>query len=149
MKRVREEDRTPTVTPSMARDSQFPAAAIEAWNRMILNNFSDGLAVVSKLAVAKSLGWTGGNKHPAWLRPKAHFEKFGWRVEEDADGDTVYFSEVLNIDTSMKFSADPYPPPPPPRGRVNAGAIDLAPGGKPVWVTKSIFQLDDGPADSK
>lgn len=125
MKRVREEDNVRTVTPSMARESQFPAAAIEAWNRMILNNYSDGLAVVSKLTVAKSLGWTGGNKHPAWLRPKAHFEKFGWRVEEDTDGDTVYFS-----DTSVKFPAH-------------------TSGGKPVWVTKSIFQADDGPFDSK
>ncbi len=106
MKRVREEDRVSTVTPSMARDSQFPAAAIEAWNRMILSNFSDGLAVVSKLAVAKSLGWlNGANKHPAWLRPKEHFEKFGWRVEDDTDGDTLYFREVLPRDMSIRLAA--------------------------------------------
>lgn len=105
MKRVREEDRVSTVTPSMARENSFPTAAIDAWNRMILNSFSDGLAVVSKMAVAKSLGWTGGNKHPAWLRPKVHFEKFGWRVEEDTDGDTVYFSEVLPRDMSIRLAA--------------------------------------------
>lgn len=121
MKRVREEDRVSTVTPSMARESQFPAAAIEAWNRMILNNFSDGLAVVSKLAVAKSLGWTGGNKHPAWLRPKAHFEKFGWRVEEDTDGDTVYFQESNIRDVSIRHAT-------------------LMSGGK------SMFHANDGPA---
>lgn len=133
MKRVREEDRTPTVTPSMARDSQFPAAAIEAWNRMILNNFSDGLAVVSKTAVAKSLGWSNGaNKHPAWLRPKAHFEKFGWRVEDDTDGDTMYFREVLNIDTRKKFGATSM-------FHANDGpasVIDLTPGPtKPLGVS--------------
>ena len=122
MKRVREEDRTPTVTPSMARDSQFPAAAIEAWNRMILNNFSDGLAVVSKTAVAKSLGWlNGAYKHPAWLRPKAHFEKFGWRVEDDTDGDTLYFRDI-NAFTSARH--------------VDAGVIDLTPGPtKPLGVS--------------
>ena len=106
MKRVREEDRTPTVTPSMAREGQFPAAAIEAWNRAILNNFSDGVAVVSTQAVAKSLGWLNGAvKHPTWLRPKGHFEQFGWRGEDDTDGDTLYFCEVLPRDMSIRLAA--------------------------------------------